>query len=189
MLEALCWSKNTYLLTPWNRVLLEKLTGFQPVWKFPAFYRTRSFITVFTSPCYLYLSWARSIQSIPSHSTSSKSISILSSHLCLGLLGGLFPSGFPTKTLYTPLLSPVCAICPSYLILLYLIARKTFGDQCRSLSSSLCSLYQSPVTSSLSGPNISDSGRSEIRKCCATVSIHLFVMCIQKCSRKLRGIE
>ena len=27
----------TYLLTPWNRVLLEKLTGLQLVKKFPAF--------------------------------------------------------------------------------------------------------------------------------------------------------
>ena len=32
------WSR--YLLTPWNRVLLEKLTGFQVVKKFPAFYGT-----------------------------------------------------------------------------------------------------------------------------------------------------
>src|SRR5215471_6192786 len=31
----------TYLLTPWNRVLLEKLTGLQLVKKFPAFYGTR----------------------------------------------------------------------------------------------------------------------------------------------------
>jgi hypothetical protein len=35
----------TYLLTPWSRVLLEKLTGFQLVKKFPAFYGTRRFIT------------------------------------------------------------------------------------------------------------------------------------------------
>ena len=39
----------TYLLTPWSRVLLEKLTGFQLVKKFPAFYGTRTFITAFTS--------------------------------------------------------------------------------------------------------------------------------------------
>jgi hypothetical protein len=30
----------TYLLTPWSRVLLEKLTGRQLVKKFPAFYGT-----------------------------------------------------------------------------------------------------------------------------------------------------
>ena len=34
---------------------------------------------------------------------------ILSSHLHLGLTSGLFPSGFPIKSLYTPPLSPICA--------------------------------------------------------------------------------
>jgi len=37
-----------FLLTPWIRVLLEKLTGFQQVKKFPAFHETRRFITAFT---------------------------------------------------------------------------------------------------------------------------------------------
>jgi hypothetical protein len=35
-----------YLLTPWSRVLLEKLTSYQLVKKFPSFYGTRRFITV-----------------------------------------------------------------------------------------------------------------------------------------------
>ena len=35
-----------YLLTPWSRVLLEKLTGFQLVKKFSAFCGTRKFVTV-----------------------------------------------------------------------------------------------------------------------------------------------
>ena len=34
-----------YLLAPWSRDLLEKLTGLQLV-KFPAFYATRSFILI-----------------------------------------------------------------------------------------------------------------------------------------------
>jgi hypothetical protein len=38
------------LLTPWSRVILEKLTGSQLVKKFPAFYGTRRFITVYTEP-------------------------------------------------------------------------------------------------------------------------------------------
>jgi hypothetical protein len=49
------------LLTPWSRALLEKLTGFQPVKKFPAFYGTRRFITAFTSARHLSLSIKRDI--------------------------------------------------------------------------------------------------------------------------------
>jgi len=37
----------TYLLTPWRRVLLEKLTGIQPVKKYRAFYGTRNFIRLY----------------------------------------------------------------------------------------------------------------------------------------------
>jgi len=87
----------TYLLTPWSRSLLEKLTGFQLVKKFPAFYATQRFITTFTSAHHLSLSWASFIQSIPPHPTTWRSILILSSHLCLGIPSGLFPSGFPGK--------------------------------------------------------------------------------------------
>jgi len=59
------WLHTPYLLTPWSRVLLENLTGFQLVKKFPAFYGTRRFITTFTSARHLSLSWASSIQSMP----------------------------------------------------------------------------------------------------------------------------
>ena len=52
----------TYLPTPRNSVVLEKLTGFQLVKKFPAFYVTRRFVTAFTTTRHLSLSWASSIQ-------------------------------------------------------------------------------------------------------------------------------
>jgi len=103
-----------YLLTPWSRVLLQKLTGLQLFDKFPAFYRTRMFITAFTSSRHLSLFRASSIQSIPSHHTSWRSILILSSHLLPGFPSGLFPSGFPTKTLYTPLPHTCYMPCPSH---------------------------------------------------------------------------
>jgi len=40
---------HTYILIPWTRVLLEKLTSSQLVKKFPTFYGTQRFVTAFTS--------------------------------------------------------------------------------------------------------------------------------------------
>ena len=145
---------NTLLLTPWCRVPLEKLTGLQLVKKFPAFHRTRRFITALTSVRHLSISWASPIQSIYPHPTSWRSILLLSTHLRLGLPIGLLPSGFPTKTLYTPLSSPIRATCPAHLILLDFITRTILGEQFKSFSSSLCNLFHSTVTSSLLGPNM-----------------------------------
>ena len=64
------------------------------------------------------LSWANSIQSPQPPPTFWRSNLILSSHLRLGLPNGLFPSGFPTRTLFTPLPSPIRATWPVQLILL-----------------------------------------------------------------------
>jgi hypothetical protein len=57
-------------------------------------------------------SWDRSIQSIPSHPIVLRSILILSNHPRLGLLSGLFPSGFPTNILYV--LLPIRVTCPTH---------------------------------------------------------------------------
>jgi hypothetical protein len=46
----------TYLLSPRNTVLLEKLIGSQLARKFPLFYRTRRYIITFTSGRHLTLS-------------------------------------------------------------------------------------------------------------------------------------
>ena len=49
---------------------------------------------------------------------------------------------------------PIPATCPAHFFLLDLINWKIFGEEYRSLSSSLFILLHSPVISSLSGPNI-----------------------------------
>jgi hypothetical protein len=63
-------------LTPCSRVLLEKLTSFRLVKKFPAFYGNRRFITAGTNVRHLSLSSASSFQSVFPHPTSWRFIVI-----------------------------------------------------------------------------------------------------------------
>jgi hypothetical protein len=57
----------------------------------------------------------------------SKSHFTIIPHLRLGLPSGLFPSGYPTKILYTFIFSPTRATGLSHLI--YLIILIIFGEQ------------------------------------------------------------
>jgi hypothetical protein len=122
------WESVIYLLTDslHGAVLLEKLSGFAASQEIPRIYGTPKFITVLTSARQLSLSWARSIQSPQSPPTSWRSVLILSSHLRLGLPNGLFPSGYPTKALCTPLPSPIHTTCPAHLILTMLLQLSIF---------------------------------------------------------------
>ena len=145
----------TYLLTrsmqhspSWE---VNKFSASQEI---PRIFGTRRFITAFTSARHLSLSQATPIQSISPHPTSWRSILMLSYHLCLGLPSGLFPSGFPTNTLYTPLLTPCTCYMPSPSHSSRLYHPNNIVGEEQILSPSLCSFLHSPVTSSLFGPNI-----------------------------------
>ena len=152
----------TYLFTLCSRVL-EKLTGFQLVKKFPPFYRTRRFIMAVTSARHLSLSRAISIKSTPPHPTSWRTILISSSYLGLGLPSCLSTSGFPTKTLYKPLPMPH----PSHSSQFYHLNNIGWGVQIIRWYSFL----HSPVTSSLLGPNILNILFSNTFSLCSSLNV------------------
>jgi len=86
----------------------------------------------------------------PVHASTSHYLKIYLS-MILQSMPGSFRLSFSIR-----LLSPflIRATCPAHLFHLDLITRTILDEECRSLSSSLCSVLYSPVTSSLLGPNI-----------------------------------
>ena len=124
-------------LTPWSRVV----TVLQLAKKFPAFYGTRHFITVFTWSRH----WATSFQPMPSHHRFLRSILLLSLHLHQRLPGGLPSLGFSTKPLYVFVLSPIRATCSAYLILVESITRMIIGESHKSRGSTLCIFIESSL--------------------------------------------
>ena len=85
-------------------------------------------------------------------SNSWRSLLILSSHLCFCLPSDLHPSGFPTKTLYTTLFSPYVLHAQPIAFFSILSPEQYWVSS--TDHSALCSFLDSPVTSSLLGPNI-----------------------------------
>jgi len=110
-----------YLLTPWSRVLPEKLAVSQLAKKLHTFSGTGRFITALTRGRHMSLFWIRPIQSMASRSHFLKIHFNILQPFILGFPSGLFPSGFPAKIMYATLLSPIRATCPAHL--LYLITR------------------------------------------------------------------
>ena len=83
-----------------------------------------------------------------------RSVLILSSHLLTDLPIGLFPSSFPIKTLCAPFLFSMRAHCPAHLIILDLLTRIIFPEECRLWNFLLFSLLHYPVTLFLLGSHI-----------------------------------
>ena len=143
-----------YLLTPWSRVLLEKLTGFATNQEIPRILRNPKihYHTHKRPPTVPILSQLHPVPTILSHFLKIH-LNIILPSTSWSPQWSLSP-GFTTKTLCTPLPSNIRATCPSHLILLNFITPTILGEQYRSLSFSLCNFLHSPVTPSLLGPNI-----------------------------------
>ena len=102
-----------YQITSWKR---DRFSANQ---KFPAFYGIRMFVTAFTSGRHLSLFCDTSIEPMPQHPFSWRSICILTSHLrlLLPLLPSvLFPPGFPhhKRVCGSPLPHTRYIPCPSH---------------------------------------------------------------------------
>jgi len=136
-----------FLIIPWSRVLLEKLTGSQLVKIFLAFYGTQMFITALTCPY---------PQINPVHSSPQSYVLKILLNSLLSTPGSSkwplslrFPQEYPVQTSSLP----IRATCPAHLFLLVINSNDIWWEY-RSLSSSLYSFFHCPIRSFLLTPSI-----------------------------------
>ena len=141
--------EQTYLLTPWCRVLLEKLT-FQKIPRISrnpkVHYRTHKRpppVSILGQPNTVHISTSHLLK-IHSNIHPSTPRSPQWSHSLR------FPHQHPIQSLS----SPIRATCPAHLILLDFITHIILGEGYKSFSSLLSSFLHSPATTTLLDPNI-----------------------------------
>jgi hypothetical protein len=152
MLIKLSVNLKVIKLTPWSRVLPEKLKRPKLLVKFPAFYGTRRFITAFTTARPVPILSQIDTVYVP-HPNSQGSILILFSIFAWVFQVVLFPQVSPVSPLCTSPLPHTCHMsCPSQSS--WFDPRMIFVEEYSTQSCLLCSLLHSPATPSLLGPNI-----------------------------------
>ena len=121
-----------------------------PSWEVPAIYGTRWFIIAFTTAHHLFLSCARSIQSI----LPTKFFKIHFNSILLSMptsskwsLSHTFPDQKPCRHFF-----PQSVNTPRPVLCFHFITHVICGEQCWSWSAWLCGLFPSPLTSSLLRP-------------------------------------
>ena len=140
------WLNYLLVLTPWNIVLLEDLTGSQLVKKSPVLYGTWRIITAFVTARQLPLSGTR-----PTSPCTPKALAEDSRHIVLPSRPGSPKWSVSTRFLHQNLVY-ISPLRPSYSS--RFDPTCNFDEEYRSVSFSLCSFLHSLVTSSFLSPNI-----------------------------------
>ena len=104
------------------------------------------FITMFSRIRHVSLYWISFIYFTPLQPISLRTTQALPWRLCIDLPSGLFLSGFPARTLFAFLITPVRATCPACFILLHLFTVIVFSEEYKSCSSWFFCLLQLPHT-------------------------------------------
>ena len=154
----------TYSLTPWSRVLLEKLTGSATSQEIPRIsWNPKDHYSTQKCPPHLpILNQLHPVPTTPSHFLKIHLKIILPS--TSGSRQCSISLSFPYQNLVHTLPSPIRATCPAHLILLYFTTHTIFGKEYRLLSSSLCNFLHSSVTSSVLGLNTLLNRRNILQK-------------------------
>ena len=144
------WSDSTKMHGATIRIIafcLQKYMGF--AFKKPLFLNL-------THPCRQYkgLTDSNSIEQNPSSESKWHSVKKFSAFYTWVFQVFSFPQDPHQNPVYTSPLR-ISATCPTHFNLLYLITQTIFGEEYGPLSSSICSLLDSPLTSSLLGPKYS----------------------------------